>query len=251
MDYMESRSPDIADWSLLDVIFIGYDDNDVPVNSPAVDFIVKPISFSVERINDGQVISGNNAMYRGTGLPGSKVEARFADSDFLVNETLVGPDGVWRMEISYTQIGRDGDVNLVFSQDEGSITQQQLASGALVEAGMATWLWIVLIILVIGLLGGAGAFFFLEFEELDEIEEADLQQNVSEDPYAWAKAKQVPELPATNTQTLPAQQAPQAFGQAQNVAQQPAAPAQSQHPGWLWDAQSNQWVPDPNYRPPQ
>ena len=103
------------------------------------------------------------------------------------------------MEISYTQIGRDGDVNLVFSQDEGSITQQQLASGALVEAGMATWLWIVLIVLVIGLLGGAGAFFFLEFEELDEIEEADLQQNVSEDPYAWAKAKQVPELPATNT----------------------------------------------------
>ncbi len=251
MDYMESRSPDIADWSLLDVIFIGYDDNDVPVNSPAVDFIVKPISFSVERINDGQVISGNNAMYRGTGLPGSKVEARFADSDFLVNETLVGPDGVWRMEISYTQIGRDGDVNLVFSQDEGSITQQQLASGALAEAGMATWLWIVLIVLVIGLLGGAGAFFFLEFEELDEIEEAVSQQNVSEDPYAWAKAKQVPELPATNTQTLPAQQAPQAFGQAKNVVQQPAAPAQSQHPGWLWDAQSNQWVPDPNYRPPQ
>ena len=34
MDYMESRSPDIADWSLFDVIFIGYDDNDVPVNSP-------------------------------------------------------------------------------------------------------------------------------------------------------------------------------------------------------------------------
>ena len=65
------------------------------------------------------------------------------------------------------------------------------------------------------------------------------------------RQKQVPEIPATNTQTMAAQQAPQAFGQAQNVVQQPVAPAQSQHPGWLWDAQSNQWVPDPNYRPPQ
>jgi hypothetical protein len=188
-------------------------------------------------------------MYRGTGLPGSKVEARFADSDFLVNETLVGSDGVWRMEISYTQIGRDGDVNLVFSQDEGSITQQQLASGALVDAGMATWLWIVLILLVIGLLGGAGAFFFLEFEELDEIEESDLQQNVSEDPYAWAKAKQVPDLPAGNAQTF--NQTQNAMQTPHNTTPQPAVPAQSQHPGWLWDAQSNQWVPDPNYRPPQ
>jgi hypothetical protein len=27
--------------------------------------------------------------------------------------------------------------------------------------------------------------------------------------------------------------------------------AQPQHPGWIWDAQTNQWVADPNYTPPQ
>ena len=36
------------------------------------------------------------------------------------------------------------------------------------------------------------------------------------------------------------------------VAVEAAAPAASQHPGWLWDQASNQWVPDPNYQqPPQ
>jgi len=24
-----------------------------------------------------------------------------------------------------------------------------------------------------------------------------------------------------------------------------------QHPGWIWDAESNNWVPDPNYSPEQ
>ena len=31
----------------------------------------------------------------------------------------------------------------------------------------------------------------------------------------------------------------------------PVPAATPQHPGWIWDAQSNQWVADPNYQPPQ
>ena len=31
----------------------------------------------------------------------------------------------------------------------------------------------------------------------------------------------------------------------------PVPAATPQHPGWIWDSQSNQWVADPNYRPPQ
>ena len=30
--------------------------------------------------------------------------------------------------------------------------------------------------------------------------------------------------------------------------QQVATPEVSQHPGWLWDAETNQWVADPNYQ---
>ena len=63
-----------------------------------------------------------------------------------------------------------------------------------------------------------------------------------EDPYAWGR-KEVVELPAEQQQQ-PQQVAMQQPGQ-------PEAPqASGQHPGWLWDQDSNQWVPDPNYQPP-
>jgi len=89
---------------------------------------------------------------------------------------------------------------------------------------------------------GAGAFFFIEFEEIPD--EDDLTSNDSveeEDPYAWAKAKQTPAIPEQTAAPVAQAAAPQ----------QEAAPAASQHPGWLWDATTNQWVPDPNYQPPQ
>ena len=97
----------------------------------------------------------------------------------------------------------------------------------------------IALIVIAGLvLLGAGALFFIEFEEI--IDEAELTSDDSqpeEDPYAWAKAKQTPSLPA------------QAAAQPVEAAQA-AAPAESQHPGWLWDATTNQWVADPNYQQP-
>ena len=68
----------------------------------------------------------------------------------------------------------------------------------------------------------------------------------SADPYAWAKARQEPVgIPAT-------QQAVTTPVAAQPVAASAApAPEASQHPGWLWDSESNNWVPDPNYAPEQ
>ena len=64
----------------------------------------------------------------------------------------------------------------------------------------------------------------------DELEE----QQKEDDPYAWAKARA----------------AEQAAGEL-TPAPAPVPAAQPQHPGWIWDAQSNQWVADPNYQPPQ
>ena len=45
--------------------------------------------------------------------------------------------------------------------------------------------------------------------------------------------------------SLPQQEAVSAAVQQPAVAQQSA-----QHPGWMWDQEANQWVPDPNYQPP-
>ena len=82
---------------------------------------------------------------------------------------------------------------------------------------------------------GVGAFFFLEFEEeFEDDPEAIMEQQKEEDPYAWAKAKAA-EQAAGNLTPAPA----------------PVPAATPQHPGWIWDAQSNQWVADPNYQPPQ
>ena len=71
------------------------------------------------------------------------------------------------------------------------------------------------------------------------------QEAASADPYAWAKARQEPvSIPAATVATTPVA--------AQTVAAaQPAAPQASQHPGWIWDSESNNWVPDPNYTPDQ
>ena len=92
-------------------------------------------------------------------------------------------------------------------------------------------LYIIIAVVVIAALIAIGAFFFT-FEEYDDEEELNEINQVQEDPYAWAKAKQVPNISQRVVQE-PVQQ---------QVVQQT-----SQHPGWLWDAQTNQWVPDPNY----
>ena len=103
-------------------------------------------------------------------------------------------------------------------------------------------LFIGLIVVAVLALLGVGAYFFIEFEELpdeDELTGDDSPEEV--DPYAWAKNKQTPDIPQQQAQP-----------EATSVPAQAAAPAASQHPGWLWDQASNQWVPDPDYQqPPQ
>ena len=97
-----------------------------------------------------------------------------------------------------------------------------------------------MVIAALVLLGAIG-FFFIELEDIeDEAFETENQQVVEDDPYAWGR-KDVAEIPTAQ--------------QPQQVVQQPevqpeAAQASAQHPGWMWDQESNQWVPDPNYQPP-
>ena len=109
------------------------------------------------------------------------------------------------------------------------------------DAGTSVMM-IIMIILGVIILLGIGAYFFIEFEEeFDEGIVQDGAEEVEEDPYAWAKKKQYDavEIPAAGAAQV-AQ--PQQEAQPQQV---------SQHPGWLWDAANNQWVPDPNYQQPQ
>lgn len=246
MDYMHETTSFMSEWSILNVIFEVRDLDDVPAYSFTVNFIIKPIEFTSVRQDEGQIITGNNAVYTGSGLPNSKVVARLlsdgSDEGDFVNETIVGPDGNWRMEISYAQIGTDGDVRLVFTQDgQTAVGTYGVSAGIAEPEGLATWMWVVMTLVALVLLIGAGAFFFVEFDDEFVTDEDGVESEKEHDPYAWAK-----------TDSSEPQQAVVAPAQQQAVAQQAVAPQpvqQSQHPGWIWDAAANQWVPDPNYQP--
>ena len=99
------------------------------------------------------------------------------------------------------------------------------------DDGLPAWIWYPVGIVAVVLLGGLFVFFFVEFEDFDDEEEAlDVTSEVEADPYAWAKQSQ-PQQQAAPVDPTPA----------------PQPVASSQYPGWMWDAQTNQWVPDPNH----
>jgi len=241
----------ISDWSLNGVVIYAQDDQESKAYSLKVNFLVRAVSFSVERVDSGAITVKDPATFQGEGLPGSLVNIRFADGNAKLNSTRVLSDGTWSMDLTASQLGIEGNSAIVFEMDDqyyrfaGQSENEKgefSISVAGDDDGSSGILGIILIVIAVLVLLGAGAFFFIEFEDIpDEDDLTSPEAEVEEDPYAWAKAKQTP--------TLPEQAAPVAA--AEPVVQQAAAPAASQHPGWLWDQESNQWVPDPNYQPPQ
>ena len=243
MSYMAQTTSSIPDWSLNGVVIYAQDDQESKAYSLKVNFLVRAVSFSVDRADSGVVTADNPATFQGEGLPGSLVIARFAEGQAKLNSTRVLSDGSWAMDITTGQIGTEGKSDIIFEMD-GQIFkfagQTENGEFSISVSGSddegSGMLGIILVVIALLVLLGAGAFFFIEFEELPDEDDLTGDDSVEEeDPYAWAKAKQASAAPAEVAQ--PAAQ---------------AAPAASQHPGWMWDQATNQWVPDPNYQqPPQ
>jgi len=239
MDSMYQTTSEISSWSMQGVMFEARDIHDSVVYSWQVNFIVKGVKFTAQRADTGSVTSSDSALFEGTGLPESQVVARYITGDVKVSDTIVNADGTWEMEIKSSQL-TDGDNNIYFEQNGQNIGKDDgseitLYSGSPVVESIGTWVWIIIAIVVLAILLGTGAFFFLEFEDFEEDDpESMMEQQKAEDPYAWAKVRAA-EQAASNLTAAPA----------------PVPAAQPQHPGWQWDAQSNQWVADPNYQQPQ
>ena len=241
----------ISDWSLNGVVIYAQDDQESKAYSLKVNFLVRAVSFSVERVDSGAITVKDPATFQGEGLPGSLVNARFADGNAKLNSTRVLSDGTWSMDLTAGQLGIEGNSAIVFEMNDqyyrfaGQSDNEKgefSISVAGDDDGSSGIVGIILIVIAVLVLLGAGAFFFIEFEDIpDEDDLTSPEAEVEEDPYAWAKAKQTP--------SIPEQAAPVAA--VAEPAQQAAAPAASQHPGWLWDQETNQWVPDPNYQAPQ
>ena len=237
--YVQSSSA-VTEWSLIGVMFEARDIHDSVAYSHKINIVVKSVSFTVERVDSGGSLSFDHpAKFSGQGLPGSTVEALIQQGGLRVNSTRVLADGTWEMHISMNQLNTETSRNIIFEMD-GQVFQDTSnskdQSWSLKVAGDddgvgGIGILVLGVIALIAILA-AGAFFFIEFEEFDEEESAEEQvSETAEDPYAWGKEKLTPEIPDP-------------------VAVQQVATAEaSQHPGWLWDAETNQWVADPNYQP--
>ncbi len=243
MESIYRTTSDISEWSLQGVTFEARDIHDSSVYSYQVDFIVRGVEFTVNRVDSGAIKSGDDAEFTGTGLPGEQVYARLLKGKLPLNNTIIGDDGIWSMTISSTDLPQDDGSYDIYFESQGQYIGKDddisisLMKGDESAGGVPTWVWVVVAIVAIAILLAVAAFFFLEFEEeFEEDEEAAMEQQKQEDPYAWAKARAA-EQAATAGELAPAPA--------------PVPAAQPQHPGWIWDAQSNQWVADPNYRPPQ
>jgi hypothetical protein len=236
---------DITTWTLENVRFVVTDKQDSVVFSEGVTFLVKDIEFKAQRMDVGEsVTSDNPAIFNGTGLPGSRIEARSISSSSFIKSVIVGENGIWSMELTQQDMN-DASSKIKFQMDGQTFggtndpTSFNVAVGEVDEGGN--------LLLIIGLVAaalillGAVGFFFIELEDIEEetfgVEE---EAVAKEDPYAWGRKDSVESSSGQQAQQVVQQQ----------VAQPEAPAASGQHPGWLWDQESNQWVPDPNYQPP-
>ena len=94
--------------------------------------------------------------------------------------------------------------------------------------GMGTIM--IIVIVTLALLGGL-VYFFVEVEVdedemLEGTEEAHQDTEEEEDPYAWAKESESPGDTEPNSESR--------------------LQKHDDHPGWLWDPDSQEWVPDPD-----
>ena len=237
---ISQSNEDITTWTIENVRFIVRDASDESALSRDVTFFVQAIQFGVERDNPtGTVTATSTANFSGTGLPGARIEARSAASETLIKTVVVGETGTWTMALTLQDMN-DASNELKFLMDGqtfGGSSEPETFSVAVGEAdeGLNLFLIVGIVIAALVLLGGVG-YFFIEFEDIEEEGFAEHEETQEkEDPYAWGR-KEAAQIPEQQPATVPIQSA------------QPQSSAQ--HPGWLWDQETNQWVPDPNYQPP-
>ncbi len=235
---MSFHTTDMGLWSCEGMQFIAKDGSS-RAYSLTVDFIVRAVSFSAERV-DGLDYLGDEdiAIFSGTGRPGIEVVARSTTTGLRLNNTIVGADGQWTLSVPESKF-EDGANGVRFQYDQNNIDQSfSVQVGPPDETSTLGWiLWVVLSLVAIAVLGGVFFFFFVEFEDEDEDMLMDDASEVEEDPYAWGRESQEETVDAATA--VP------------TAAAATAAVPQAAYPGWKWDAENNEWVPDPTTQPPE
>lgn len=223
---MSFHTTDIDLWSCEGMKFMAKDGSS-SAYTMNIDFTVRAVSFSVERIDGiSEITAGDTAIFTGQGRPGVEVVARSSVTGLRLNNTIVGEDGVWMMNLQSNKL--ESGLNEVTFEYDGDSTGQSVSVqvGASASESALGWvLWAVLALVVLAGLGAVFMFFFVEFEDEPEIGDIEAQETVEEDPYAWGKA-------STEAEAQAATPAP------------PVAEPQPTYPGWKWDPETNQWIPE-------
>ena len=222
---------DIATWTLENVVFVATDTYGSKINSAPITFTVVGLEFQITPPEDDMVPSGGVAVFTGIGLPGKTVSVTISGNN--VNNTLVGADSTWSLGIPASRI--DGSATPVFTYGGNSFESADytISVGGSGGGGLGMGTIILILLVLIAAIGGF-VYFFVELED-EEDEEFDgtseVKEEAEEDAYAWAK--EVYAEPGIREEPPP----------------EPESRLQKhdEHPGWLWDPDEAEWVPDPDH----
>jgi hypothetical protein len=208
---------DMESWTLNNVIFIATDAWDSRVNSVPVTFRVIPLQFTIQEPEQSWVEVDEMAIYSGIGLPGKQVSVLIGGNP--VNNTIVSEDGTWELGVPASRI--KGDSSIPEFSYSGQITPVNPISKGEPTTDSTNWALVGVMSVLATLSLAALAYFtgFIGIEIDDEEEEYKTPAQIPED-----------------------------YGGDEEREGRSAIERYDDHPGWLWDNASEEWVPDSDFQ---
>ncbi len=206
---------DMESWTLNNVIFIATDAWDSRVNSVPVTFKVIPLQFEIQEPEQSWVNENEMAMYSGIGLPGKQVSVLIGGNP--VNNTIVSEDGTWELGVPASRIKGESSIP-EFSYSGQTMAVKPIGKG---EPTTDSINWaLVGAVSVLATLSLAALAYFTGFIGIE----------IDEEEGEYKTPAQIPED----------------YGDEEREGEG-ALESYDDHPGWLWDAASEEWVPDPDF----
>ena len=207
---------DMGSWTLNNVIFIATDAWDSRVNSVPVTFKVIPLQFEIQEPEQSWLDESEMAMYSGIGLPGKQVSVLIGGNP--VNNTIVSEDGTWELGVPASRIKGDSSIP-EFSYSGQTTAVNPIGKGE-PTTDSTNWALVGVMSVLATLSLAALAYFtgFIGIEIDDEEEEYKTPAQIPED-----------------------------YGDGERE-ERSALEKYDDHPGWLWDTASEEWVPDSDFQ---
>ena len=211
---MQFYDDDMRAWTLNDVIFIATDFWDSRANSDPVSLKVVPLQFSIQEPDKSWFDGEEVAVYTGIGLPGKQVSVSI--DGIPVATALVSENGTWELQIPASRI--DGVSSTPEFTYGGQTTEANpISKGEQVDS--PSGFIVILVIALSGLVALLSLAYFGGFIGIEIEDESNYRKTPAE----------IPEENGDESRKTP------------NLERY------EDHPGWLWDNESENWVPDPDF----